>query len=85
MTKALLDTDILYKAIMYGLESQLLNLKTRSVNSFHILGAAKFMISKKLSKRPPTRGLDCSLQDFEMLLTQLNELEPTDEEIKCIS
>lgn len=81
MSKALLDNDVLYKTTMYGLTLPLLNSKPYGAQSFHILGAAKFIIRKKLTRKPPVRGVPQALSEFELVLQQLREIEPTKEEI----
>lgn len=81
MSVALIDNDVLYKTAMYGLALALLGTEPVGAKQFHTLGAARFMISKKLTRRPPTRGVKLALQEFEALLAKLSALEPTDEEI----
>lgn len=81
MSVALIDNDVLYKTAMYGLARTLFKTEPYGTQQFHALGAARFMITKKLTKRPPTRGADLALSEFESLLLQINALEPTDEEI----
>lgn len=81
MSVALVDNDVLYKTAMYGLALPLLKAEPYGAQQFHALGAARFMISKRLARRPPTRGAELALAEFEALLAQFDALEPTDGEI----
>lgn len=81
MSVALIDNDVLYKTAVYGLALPLLKSAPYGAEQFYILGAARFMISKKLAKRPPVRGPEKALLEFELLLAQISALEPTAEEI----
>lgn len=82
MTEALLDNDILYKTAMYGLTTSLLNAAPFGADQFHMLGAAKYMVSKRLTKKPPTRGSEQATAEFHAALERIKELEPTNEETK---
>lgn len=46
------------------------------------LGTARFVVRKKLSKRPPSRGVDAALAEFTAALGMLKEIEPTPEEVE---
>lgn len=81
MSVALVDNDVLYKASMYGLAHSLIDTTPLGALEFHVLGAARFMISKRLAKRPPARGAELALKEFEALFAKLGVLEPTQEEV----
>lgn len=81
MSVALVDNDVLYKTSVYGLAHSLIETKPRGASEFHALGAARFMISKRITKRPPVRGAEAALREFEALLGKLGVLEPTQEEV----
>ena len=78
MSVALVDNDVLFKTAMYGLALSLLKAEPYGAQQFQALGAARFMISKRLAKRPPARGTEVALAEFEALLAQFSALEPTD-------
>lgn len=81
MSIALVDNDVLYKTAMYGLALSLLGTEPFGAKQFHMLGVTRFMISKKLTKRPPARGAELALQEFDALLAKLSVLEPTNDEV----
>lgn len=81
MSVVLVDNDVLYKTAMYGLAISILEAAPYGAQQFHALGAARFMIPKKLCKRPPARGTELALAEFEALFARINALEPTDKEI----
>jgi len=80
--EALIDTDVLYKSTIYGLLSRWIAARPFGANRFSMLVAAKYMIHKKISKRPPARGAAVAIAEFEAAVATLNELEPSSEEIK---
>lgn len=67
---------------MYGLISRLLISEPYGTDRFHMLGAARFMIAKKLTKRPPLRGGDGALAEFKAAIANIVELEPTEAETR---
>ncbi|WP_293778434.1 hypothetical protein [uncultured Oxalicibacterium sp.] len=81
MTHALIDTDVLYKTSIYGLLNHLLADLPYKSESCSMLGAAKFMVGKKLAKKPPTRGAEIALAEFADALKRISALEPSEEEI----
>ncbi|MCU7872090.1 MAG: hypothetical protein KZQ91_05035 [Candidatus Thiodiazotropha sp. (ex Lucinoma borealis)] len=82
MTEGLVDNDVLHKAAVYGLIRPLLNSIPLGIRCFYMLGAAKYIIRKKLQKRSPSRGAEAALEEFETEIARITELEPSDEEIK---
>ena len=46
-----------------------------------VLGQARFVVSKKLKRRPPTRGYEAAVAYLEKQLAALETIEPTPEEI----
>lgn len=82
MAEALIDTDVLYKTVTYGLISHLIHIRPYGVERYSMLGAAQFMLSKRLTKKPPSRGVDLALSEFRAAVAQcISVLEPTDAEI----
>lgn len=81
MPEGLIDNDVLHKATVYGLLSLLLESIPLDINSYSMLGAAKYIIRKKLQKKPPTRGKDVAIADFESAIERISVVEPTEQEI----
>lgn len=82
MSEGLIDNDVLHKSTVYGLFGLLLESIPLDVNSYGMLGAAKYIIRNKLQKRPPNRGLELTLSEFESAIEHISVLEPTEEEVK---
>lgn len=76
-----MDNDVLHKTTAYGLFSCILKTSSAQNEIYGVLGTAKFVVGKKLKKRPPLRGLESVLADFNVALQQLVEIEPTHEEV----
>lgn len=81
MVTSLMDNDVLHKTTAYGLFNNILKTLPIRHEVYGILGTAKYVVSKKLKKRPPLRGLESVLVDFNSALQHLVELEPTHEEV----
>lgn len=82
MADALVDNDVLYKAAMYGLSDALIRARPFGATQFHMLEAARFIIRKKLTRKPPNRGAECVLKEFEDSLQHFSRIEPTPEETR---
>jgi len=83
LNTVLLDNDVLFKTCIYGLLQDILSdTAENETKNFIILGAACFIVHKKLKKRPPTRGAAQATIDFDACLSQIEKLEPTDDEIR---
>lgn len=78
---SLMDNDVLHKATSYGLLQDIINDALARDEKYGVLGAAKHVVRKKLKKRPPSRGFDVALEDFNAIFSHLSELEPTSVEI----
>jgi len=76
-----MDNDVLHKTTAYGLFNSILKTPPIQHEVYGILGTAKYVVGKKLKKRPPLRGLESVLVDFDLALQHLVELEPTHEEV----
>lgn len=81
MVTSLMDNDVLHKTTAYGLFERLLTTSAMQGEVYGVLGTAKYVVSKKFKKRPPTRGLESVLIDFNSALQHLVEIEPTNEEV----
>lgn len=82
MGAAYIDNDILHKLTAYGLLQDLLSIRPLGGDAFFMLGAARYIVAKKLQKKPPARGAEASLSEFESALAQISAIEPTDAEIR---
>lgn len=80
MSVALVDNDVLYKASMYGLLSKVFESKPMGAIEFFALGAARFMVRRKLLRRPPARGGETAVEQFDALSDILGSVEPSEEE-----
>lgn len=81
MVTSLMDNDVLQKITAYGLFDSIFRTPPVRHEVYGVLGTAKYVVSKKLKKRPPSRGLDAVLVDLNIALQNLRELEPTPEEV----
>jgi hypothetical protein len=77
-----IDNDVLHKMAAYGLLNDLLHARPWGADCFCMLGAARFIVAKKLRKQPPEHGLDNALTEFEAALAKIAALEPSDDEIR---
>jgi hypothetical protein len=83
MASVLVDNDILYKTAMYGLISQLTKSQPFGATEFSMLGAAKYIILRKLSNHPPKRGREVALAEFAESIAVIGELEPSAAEVQA--
>ena len=58
MKHAFVDNDVLHKTAAYGFLHALVGSSPLGVQKFGMLGAAKYEVIKKLTKKPPQRGAD---------------------------
>lgn len=77
-----MDNDVLHKTTSYGLFVGMLAMPRLQNEVYGALGTAKFVVGKKLSKHPPTRGVDIVLVEFTAALGMLKEIEPTPDEVE---
>lgn len=84
MIRSVADNDILYKGARYGLLRPMLE-AMRWSEGLGILGAAKFIVRRKVAKRPPGRGAEVALSEFEEAIKHLTVLEPSIEEVRVAS
>lgn len=82
MTKVFLDTDILFKLTRFGLLNHLSMHPIHPDSEFSILGAAKFMLQKKLQKKPPQRGIQQVTIEVSEAMQWLTSAEPNETEIE---
>lgn len=78
--KALVDNDILFKGACYGLIGDLVSPICGDPGSAGVLGAARFVITKKI-KRTALRGsVAKALSSLDVFLSQAVVVEPTENE-----
>lgn len=82
MSEGLIDNDILHKAACYGVIPSLLGHVPLDIHQYRVLGAARYVVRRKLKRRPPQRGADTVIAEFEREIARFLELEPTDEEVR---
>lgn len=82
MRSAYIDNDILHKLAAYGLLQDLLDICPLGGEVFFMLGAARYIVAKKLQKRPPVRGAEATLTELESALARISVIEPSDAEIR---
>lgn len=82
MTEALVDNDVLIKASAYGLLCSLLQTRPYGADKFAMLGAARYVVPKRLKKKLDAGPLQASLQEFEKAQAFIVAIEPTPEEVK---
>jgi hypothetical protein len=78
--KALVDNDILFKGACYGLLDAFLAPVSVAGDSFGILGAARFVVSKKIIKRAPHKGIVAAHEHLATFLGRAAVVEPTEDE-----
>lgn len=78
--KALVDNDILFKGACYGLLDAFLAPVSVAGDSFGILGAARFVVSKKIIKKAPHKGIAAAHEHLATFLGRAAVVEPTEDE-----
>lgn len=76
---SVIDNDILLKGACYGLLIQI----TRQISveqSIGVLGAARFVVPKRITKNPPKKGAQAALDVFNAFLDTAVVLETTEDE-----
>lgn len=74
------DNDILLKGTYYQLLTDLLRAAGEG-QSCGVLGQARYVVGKRLRKRPPSLGADAAVSYLERALGELDVIEPSPEEI----
>ncbi len=81
MTDAVVDNDALIKLACYRFLQELVTVFGGS-RSIGILGAARFVVKSHIRRNSSIRNQMAALACFETFLTEVDELEPTVEEIE---
>src|SRR5438045_8876030 len=76
---ALIDNDVLFKGACYGFLRQLIS-PLCSANQVGVLGAAWFVVSKKISKTSLRKDSGNVLNDLEEFIRSVDVLEPPEGE-----
>lgn len=66
----------------YGLLLDWLQKNPLGIDRFQVLVAAKFMVQKKLQKKPPSRGAATAVEEFANAFEQIAAIEPSEEELR---
>jgi hypothetical protein len=82
MALGLIDNDVLLKTSAYGLLTLLLTTRPSCAETFAMLGAAKYVVPKRLKKRLSGAALETALHEFESAQALVAALEPTGEEVR---
>ena len=77
---ALVDNDIVFKGAGYGLLPDLLATVSSQEDPVGVLGAARFVVSKKIQKATVNKGRDAALANLEEFLRRALAIEPTEVE-----
>jgi hypothetical protein len=76
---ALIDNDVLFKGVCYGFLRELIS-PVCSADQVGVLGAAWFVVSKKIGKIQLRKSSESVLTDLRDFMTSVEILEPTDAE-----
>jgi len=74
------DNDVLYKGICYGVLQEVVQACAGTTARVGVLGAARFVVSKKIRKVTLSRSPDLVAQELSGFLSGAVQLEPTDAE-----
>lgn len=77
---AVVDNDVLYKGLCYGVLHDIVHAYDGTAGSVGVLGAARFVVGKKLQKTSLRRTADLVAEEFSKFLSAAVELEPSDSE-----
>jgi hypothetical protein len=82
--EALVDNDILLKGVCYGLLDDLFSLNVTSIGMLGILGAARFVVTKKIRRRALTHDEESAIKSLEDFIQRVTVVEPTSDE-QCLA
>jgi len=77
---AIVDNDILFKAACFGLFDELILASCRLEGSVGILGAARYVVPKKIQKNVETAIAIAAKEAFQTFIGGAEIIEPTEEE-----
>lgn len=76
-----MDNDILHKTTAYGLLDIVLDVAITHEEVYGILGAAKYIVQKKLKNHLKVRDYETVMIEFNTSINKLEILEPSEEEV----
>lgn len=79
MTDCVIDNDVLLKSVSYGFFGELLAALPDGPHSPGLLGTARFVLPKRLQRRPPKR-YEQARKDLSAILATLEAVEPSETE-----
>jgi hypothetical protein len=79
---AVADNDVLIKGAAYGFLIELVEAVVSAVESVGILGAARFVVMKRLEKHSGLQDRTAALDHWKLFLERAEALEPTNDEIE---
>lgn len=82
MNQVALDNDVLYKGACYGLLTDLIRALPFPSCSYGVLGAARFMLPKRLRKKPPPAGSYVAIEELTNFMQKAVMLEPETTEVE---
>jgi hypothetical protein len=80
VVEALVDNDILMKGACYGLLNELFSQTVSSTDLLGILGAARFVVAKKIRKRVQRKDNEAAVKSLEAFIQHITVVEPTADE-----
>jgi len=80
VSTALVDNDVLLKGAAYGLLNQFK--ETIGCTRIGVLGASRYVVSKRIRKAPLNGNHETVLANFERFLNHAENMEPTDTEVR---
>ena len=76
-----MDNDILHKTTAYGLLDKVLDVAIAHEEIYGILGAAKYIVPKKLKKHLKVRDYETVMVEFNTSINKLEIIEPSEQEV----
>ncbi|HYJ87581.1 MAG TPA: hypothetical protein VEW46_16080 [Pyrinomonadaceae bacterium] len=78
--EAVIDNDILFKGACYGLLEELLPADGSITGPLGILGAARYVVAKKIQKSALRTNATTAIKELEAFLERAETVEPTENE-----
>src|SRR2546425_821214 len=78
--KALIDNDIVFKGACYGLLPELVSTVCDPTDPVGVLGAARFVVSKRIQRSVLSKGTGVAISNLEEFLKRAVTIEPTEAE-----
>lgn len=78
--KVVIDNDVIHKGACYGILHPILAACDTQCTATGVLGAARFVVAKKIRRTNLNRGQGLALRELEQFISAVASLEPTDDE-----